>query len=75
TLPKLSDGNWTQVAQRVAGQSAISSTIGTAIQGGSFTDNFKTALLSNVAGQIQAEGANLIGDKFQYLYVDKQGKL
>ncbi|SUC30013.1 Possible hemagglutinin (DUF637) [Providencia rettgeri] len=75
TLPKLSDGNWTQVAQRVVGQSAISSTIGTAIQGGSFTDNFKTALLSNVAGQIQAEGANLIGDKFQYLYVDKQGKI
>ncbi|MBN4865727.1 MULTISPECIES: two-partner secretion domain-containing protein [Providencia] len=75
TLPKLSDGNWTQVAQRVAGQSAISSTIGTAIQGGSFTDNFKTALLSNVAGQIQAEGANLIGDKFQYLYVDKQGNI
>ncbi|MEZ2893796.1 MULTISPECIES: DUF637 domain-containing protein [Providencia] len=75
TLPKLSDGNWTQVAQRVAGQSAISSTIGTAIQGGSFTDNFKTALLNSVAGQIQAEGANLIGDKFQYLYVDKQGKI
>ncbi|HHD7738582.1 TPA: DUF637 domain-containing protein [Providencia rettgeri] len=75
TLPKLSDGNWTQVAQRVVGQSATSSTIGTAIQGGSFTDNFKTALLSNVAGQIQAEGANLIGDKFQYLYVDKQGKI
>ena len=75
TLPKLSDGNWIQVAQRVAGQSAISSTIGTAIQGGSFTDNFKTALLSNVAGQIQAEGANLIGDKFHYLYVDKQGNI
>ncbi len=75
TLPKLSDGNWTQVAQRVVGQSAISSTIGTAIQGGSFTDNFKTALLNSVAGQIQAEGANLIGDKFQYLYVDKQGKI
>ncbi|MBQ0536088.1 DUF637 domain-containing protein [Providencia huaxiensis] len=75
TLPKLSDGNWTQVAQRVAGQSAISSTIGTAIQGGSFSENFKTALLSNVAGQIQAEGANLIGDKFQYLYVDKQGNI
>ena len=75
TLPKLSDGNWTQVAQRVAGQSAISSTIGTEIQGGSFSENFKTALLSNVAGQIQAEGANLIGDKFQYLYVDKQGNI
>lgn len=75
TLPKLSDGNWTQVAQRVVGQSAISSTIGTAIQGGSFTDNFKTALLNSVAGQIQAEGANLIGDKFQYLYVDKQGNI
>lgn len=75
TLPKLSDGNWTQVAQRVAGQSAISSTIGTTIQGGSFTDNFKTALLNSVAGQIQAEGANLIGDKFQYLYVDKQGNV
>ncbi|MEX9840348.1 DUF637 domain-containing protein [Providencia rettgeri] len=75
TLPKLSDGNWTQVAQRVAGQSAISSTIGTAIQGGSFSENFKTALLSNVVGKIQAEGANLIGDQFQYLYVDKQGNI
>ncbi|HHE6468822.1 TPA: DUF637 domain-containing protein [Providencia rettgeri] len=59
----------------MVGQSAISSTIGTAIQGGSFSENFNTALLSNVAGQIQAEGANLIGDKFQYLYVDKQGHI
>lgn len=51
----------------MAGQSAISSTIGTTIQGGSFTDNFKTALLSNIGNQVNAEGAKLIGDKGELL--------
>ncbi len=30
------NATWTQVAQRVASQSVVSSTLGTAIQGGSF---------------------------------------
>ncbi|RRO03617.1 DUF637 domain-containing protein [Pectobacterium aquaticum] len=61
-LPMLSNGDWSKVAQRVAGQSVISSSIGTAINGGSFKDNFTTALLSNIGSQINAEGAKLIGD-------------
>lgn len=56
------NATWNQVAQRVASHSIVSSTLGTAIQGGSFIDNFKTALLSNIGSQFHAEGANLIGD-------------
>lgn len=56
------NATWDQVAQRVASHSVVSSTLGTAIQGGSFIDNFKTALLSNIGSQFHAEGANLIGD-------------
>ncbi|WOO51706.1 DUF637 domain-containing protein [Hafnia alvei] len=56
------NATWTQVAQRVASQSVVSSTLGTAIQGGSFIDNFKTALLNHIGSQFHAEGANLIGD-------------
>lgn len=68
TLPSTSkllltdNATWNQVAQRVASHSVVSSTLGTAIQGGSFIDNFKTALLSNIGSQFHAEGANLIGD-------------
>lgn len=62
-LPLLSNGDWNKVAQRVAAQSVISSTVNTTIQGGSFTDNFKNALLSNIGNQVNAEGAKLIGDK------------
>ncbi|WP_240000700.1 MULTISPECIES: two-partner secretion domain-containing protein [unclassified Photorhabdus] len=69
SLPLLSNNNWSQVAQRVAAQSVVSSTIGTAINGGSFTDNLQAALLSNVGNQINAEGAGLIGDKGQILGV------
>ncbi|MDC9624094.1 DUF637 domain-containing protein, partial [Xenorhabdus sp. XENO-7] len=58
---------WGQVAQRVAAQSVVSSTLGTAINGGSFTDNLQTALLSNVGNQINAEGAKLIGDNGEIL--------
>ncbi|WP_233958490.1 DUF637 domain-containing protein [Pectobacterium versatile] len=61
-LPMLSKGDWSKVAQRVAGQTVISSSLGTAINGGSFKDNFTTALLSNIGSQINAEGAKLIGD-------------
>lgn len=66
-LPLLSNGDWGKVAQRVAAQSVISSTVNTTIQGGSFTDNFKTALLSNIGNQINAEGARLIGDNGEIL--------
>ncbi|MBD2815648.1 DUF637 domain-containing protein [Xenorhabdus sp. Flor] len=62
-IPLLSKGaDWSQVAKRVAGQSIISSGLNTGINGGSFKDNFATALLSNVGNQINAEGANIIGD-------------
>ncbi|UUE57800.1 DUF637 domain-containing protein [Pectobacterium aroidearum] len=66
-LPILSNGDWNKVAQRIAGQSVISSSIGTAINGGSFKDNFTTALLSNIGSQINAEGAKFIGDKGEVL--------
>ena len=56
------NATWNQVAQRVASHSVVSSTLGTAIQGGSFIDNFKTVLLSHIGSQFHAEGANLIGD-------------
>ncbi len=66
-LPLLSNGDWNKVAQRIAAQSVISSTVNTTIQGGSFTDNFKNALLSNIGNQVNAEGAKLIGDKGELL--------
>lgn len=73
-LPVLiKDEGWTKIAQRVAGQSVISSSLNTAINGGSYKDNLTTALLANVAGQINAEGAGLIGDNGQVL--GPQGKM
>ncbi|MEX6151278.1 DUF637 domain-containing protein [Providencia hangzhouensis] len=66
-LPLLSDGDWSNVAQRVAAQSVVSSSINTSIQGGSFTQNLKNAFLGNVANQLNAEGARLIGDNGQIL--------
>ncbi|WP_228901641.1 DUF637 domain-containing protein, partial [Photorhabdus bodei] len=72
TLPKLSNGDWSKVAQRIAGQSIISSSLGTTINGGSFKDNFTTALLANIGSQINAEGAGLIGANGQVL--DLPGK-
>ncbi|WP_240042454.1 DUF637 domain-containing protein, partial [Photorhabdus khanii] len=68
-LPSLSNGDWSKVAQRVAGQSIIGASLGTTINGGSFKDNFTTALLSNIGSQINAEGANLIGNNGQVLGV------
>lgn len=50
------------MAQRVAGQSVISSSLNTTINGGSFKDNLTNALLANIGSQINAEGAKLIGD-------------
>ncbi|HEJ7946959.1 TPA: DUF637 domain-containing protein [Serratia liquefaciens] len=68
-LPQLSNGDWSKVAQRVAGQSVISSSLNTTINGGSFKDNLTNALLANIGSQVQAEGANLIGDNGQVLGV------
>ncbi|HGM6878030.1 TPA: DUF637 domain-containing protein [Serratia marcescens] len=68
-LPQLSNGDWSKVAQRVAGQSVISSSLNTTINGGSFKDNLTNALLANIGGQVQAEGANLIGDNGQVLNI------
>ncbi|HBQ6237440.1 TPA: DUF637 domain-containing protein [Klebsiella quasipneumoniae subsp. similipneumoniae] len=62
-LPALTkDEGWSKVVQRVAGQSVISSSLNTGINGGSFKDNLVNALLSNIGNQVQAEGAGLIGD-------------
>ncbi len=68
-LPRLSQGDWSKVAQRVAGQSIISSSLNTAINGGSFKDNLATALLTSVESQLHAEGANLIGNNGEVLGV------
>ncbi|QJW54282.1 hypothetical protein HL670_01150 [Serratia plymuthica] len=57
------------MAQRVAGQSVISSSLNTTINGGSFKDNLTNALLANIGSQVQAEGANLIGDNGEVLGV------
>ncbi|HCI6746672.1 TPA: DUF637 domain-containing protein [Klebsiella variicola subsp. variicola] len=69
-LPALAkDEGWSKVVQRVAGQSVISSSLNTGINGGSFKDNLVNALLSNIGNQVQAEGAGLIGDNGEVLGV------
>ena len=69
-LPALTkDEGWSKVVQRVAGQSVISSSLNTGINGGSFKDNLVNALLSNIGNQVQAEGAGLIGDNGEVLGV------
>lgn len=69
-LPVLvKDTDWGTIAQRVAGQSVISSSLNTAINGGSYKDNLVNALLANVGSQINAEGAGLIGDNGEILGV------
>lgn len=62
-LPTLDYKGWSDITTRVAGQSLISSGVNTAIYGGSFREKLTTALLSNVAGQMQAEGAHWLGDR------------
>ncbi|PHM26635.1 DUF637 domain-containing protein [Xenorhabdus ehlersii] len=63
----LVNNDWIKVAQRVAAHSVVSSTLGTAMNGGSFTDNLKTAFLNNIGDQIQAQGAKLVGDNGEIL--------
>lgn len=67
-LPALvKNEGWGKVVQRVAGQSVISSSLNTTINGGSFKDNLTNALLANIGNQINAEGAGLIGDNGEVL--------
>lgn len=66
-LPQLSNCDWNKVVQRVAGQSIISSSLNTGINGGSFKDNFTTALLANTGAQLHAEGAHVIGNNGRVL--------
>ncbi|VUT13473.1 DUF637 domain-containing protein [Klebsiella pasteurii] len=67
-LPALvKNEGWGKIVQRVAGQSVISSSLNTAINGGSFKDNLTNALLANIGNQINAEGAGLIGDNGEVL--------
>ncbi len=69
-LPALvKNEGWGKVVQRVAGQSVISSSLNTTINGGSFKDNLTNALLANIGNQINAEGAGLIGDNGEVLYI------
>ncbi|ATM77595.1 hemagglutinin [Serratia fonticola] len=68
-LPQLSNGDWSKVVQRVAGQSIIGSSLNTTINGGSFKDNLTNSLLANIGGQVNAEGAKLIGDNGSVLGV------
>lgn len=63
----MDNATWNSVAQRVAAHSVVSSALGTAIQGDSFNNNLKVALLSNIGSQLHAEGASLIGDNGQIL--------
>ena len=66
-IPSLTNGEWSDVARRIAAQSAILTTTHSAIHGGSFIDNFKTALTSSIANQLHADGAKYIGDNAEYL--------
>ncbi|MBG2615375.1 DUF637 domain-containing protein [Klebsiella oxytoca] len=67
-LPALvKNEGWGKIVQRVAGQSVISSSLNTALNGGSFKDNLTNALLANIGNQINAEGAGLIGDNGEVL--------
>jgi len=67
-LPALvKNEGWGKIVQRVAGQSVISSSLNTTINGGSFRDNLVNAMLANIGNQINAEGAGLIGDNGEVL--------
>ncbi|WP_455814321.1 DUF637 domain-containing protein [Pseudomonas graminis] len=68
-LPVLSNGDWINTAQRVAGQSVIRSVLNSAINGGSFGSNLSDALLATVSDQLNAEGAKLVGDNGELLGV------
>lgn len=61
-LPAIANQDWLRVAQRVAGQSIIRSSLDTAINGGSFQHSLGNALLMTVGDQLNAQGAGLIGD-------------
>ncbi|MEI9751802.1 DUF637 domain-containing protein [Moellerella wisconsensis] len=66
-IPSLTHHQWNDVARRIAAQSAIITTTHSAIHGGNFIDNFKTALTHSIANQLHADGAQYIGDSAEYL--------
>ncbi|HEI8867539.1 TPA: DUF637 domain-containing protein [Serratia odorifera] len=57
-MPQLSNGDWSKMAQRMAGQSVISSSLNTAINGGSFKDNLTNALLANIGSTLKVTLSN-----------------
>jgi filamentous hemagglutinin len=59
----LTSSNFTDVAIRTAGRAVISSGISTTIGGGSFGDNFGSALLGEAGSVAMATGFNFVGDQ------------
>ncbi|KAB2516433.1 hypothetical protein F8N49_26570, partial [Pseudomonas sp. GXM4] len=59
----LTSSNFTDVAIRTAGRAFISSGISTTIGGGSFADNFGSALLGEAGSVAMATGFNFVGDQ------------
>ncbi|WP_338479153.1 DUF637 domain-containing protein [Pseudomonas trivialis] len=60
---------WTSagdIALRTGGRAVISSGISTAIQGGSFGDNFNAALLGEAGNVAMATGFNWVGDTIKF---------
>ncbi|MGY2296306.1 two-partner secretion domain-containing protein [Pseudomonas yamanorum] len=60
---------WTSagdIALRAGGRAVISSGISTAIQGGSFGDNFNAALLGEAGNVAMATGFNWVGDTIKF---------
>lgn len=62
TASILSSNNFTDVAIRTTGRAVISSGISTTIGGGSFADNFGSALIGEAGNVAMATGFNWVGD-------------
>ncbi|MHC8325518.1 two-partner secretion domain-containing protein [Pseudomonas sp. LB1P83] len=62
----LTSTNFTDIATRVAGRAVISSSISTAIGGGSFGDNLGAALLGEAGNVAMATGFDWIGDTIKF---------
>ena len=62
TASILTSSNFTDVAIRTTGRAVISSGISTTIGGGSFADNFGSALLGETGNVAMATGFNFVGD-------------
>ncbi|MGJ8525105.1 hypothetical protein LMG33818_000813 [Halomonadaceae bacterium LMG 33818] len=68
TRPMLS--NWDNATERVAGESFVEASINHTIYGGSYKNELVNTLLGNIGSQVQAEGANIIGDNGQVFGAD-----